>query len=192
MADTSLIDHFFSLKYSMAMEVTRADNGVNTLDDNMNEYVDIISFNQYVGWYRNTLEEARTMKWVIPYDKPVIISEFGGGAQAGLHGDVNARFTEEYQEELYIRNLEMLDKMGVDAAIRDNTLFVEGHSLAQRLLTGTLLKGGRYSSHHDHRMVMALKVAELGADGPFEIDDTECVSKSFPTFFELFDRLQTK
>lgn len=96
---------------SMAMEVTRADNGVNTLDDNMNEYVDIISFNQYVGWYRNTLEEARTMKWVIPYDKPVIISEFGGGAQAGLHGEVNARFTEEYQEELYIRNLEMLDKI---------------------------------------------------------------------------------
>lgn len=88
--------------------------------------------------------------------------------------------------------LEMLDKMGVDAAIKDNTLFVEGHSLAQRLLTGTLLKGGRYSSHHDHRMVMALKVAELGADGPFEIDDTECVSKSFPTFLELFDRLQTK
>lgn len=97
--------------YDIVLRYEDSDNGVNTLDDNMNEYVDIISFNQYVGWYRNTLEEARTMKWVIPYDKPVIISEFGGGAQAGLHGEVNARFTEEYQEELYIRNFEMLDKI---------------------------------------------------------------------------------
>ena len=38
-------------------------------------------------------------------------------------------------------------------------------------------------------MVMALKVAELGADGPIVIDDIECVSKSFPTFMELFGKL---
>ena len=29
---------------------------------------------------------------------------------------------------------------------------------------------------------LALKVAELGADGPIEIDDEECVAKSFPAF----------
>lgn len=96
---------------SMAMEVTQAENGVNTLKDNMNEFVDVVSFNQYVGWYRNSNEEARTMVWKIPYNKPVIISEFGGGAQAGNHGSREARFTEEYQEELYIRNLEMLNKI---------------------------------------------------------------------------------
>ncbi|MDR1272958.1 MAG: beta galactosidase jelly roll domain-containing protein [Odoribacteraceae bacterium] len=96
---------------SMAMEVASDRNGVNTLDDNMNEQVDVISFNQYVGWYRATNEAARSMRWVIPYDKPVIISEFGGGALQGLHGDKTQRWTEEYQEELYRANLEMLDKI---------------------------------------------------------------------------------
>ena len=50
-----------------------------------------------------------------------------------------------------------------------------------------LLKGGAYTSHHDHRMVMALKVASLGADSPITIDDEACVAKSFPQFNELFD-----
>ncbi|MFT4223078.1 glycoside hydrolase family 2 protein [Dysgonomonas sp.] len=96
---------------SMAMEVTKAPDNMNKLTDNMNEYVDVISFNQYIGWYRASNEEARLMKWDIPYNKPVIISEFGGSAQQGLHGDKTERWTEEYQEELYIRNLEMLDKI---------------------------------------------------------------------------------
>lgn len=96
---------------SMAMEVTTAPGNINKLIDNMNEYVDVISFNQYIGWYRASNESARLMKWEIPYNKPVIISEFGGCAQQGLHGDKTERWTEEYQEELYIRNLEMLDKI---------------------------------------------------------------------------------
>ncbi len=49
-----------------------------------------------------------------------------------------------------------------------------------------LLKGGAYTSHHDHRMVMALKVASLGADSPITIDDEACVAKSFPQFNDLF------
>lgn len=52
-----------------------------------------------------------------------------------------------------------------------------------------LLKGGDYTSHHDHRMVMALKVASLGADGPIVIDDEACVQKSFPSFDEQFDNI---
>ena len=83
--------------------------------------------------------------------------------------------------------LEMLHQMGVTAAIEQDTLLVEGHSLSTRLAGGRLLNGGSYTSGHDHRMVMALKVASLAADGPIIIDDTECVSKSFPTFLQLFD-----
>jgi len=95
---------------SMAMEVTGASNYVNRLSDNMNEYVDVVSFNQYIGWYRN-VNDAAKMKWEIPYEKPVIISEFGGGAKAGLHGDKGQRWTEEFQENLYRENLAMLDKI---------------------------------------------------------------------------------
>lgn len=95
---------------SMAMEVTSASNYKNRLQDNMNEFVDVISFNQYIGWYRD-VNDAPKMEWEIPYDKPVIVSEFGGGARYGLHGDKNERWTEEFQENLYIENLAMLDKI---------------------------------------------------------------------------------
>ena len=85
--------------------------------------------------------------------------------------------------------LEMLTKMGVKASIEKDELIVEGHTLVQRLLGGTLLKGGAYTSHHDHRMVMALKVASLGADSPITIDDEACVAKSFPQFHDIFAAL---
>ncbi len=95
---------------SMAMEVTGASNYVNRLHDNMNQYVDVVSFNQYIGWYRD-VNDAPKMRWEIPYDKPVIISEFGGGAKAGYHGDKEQRWTEEFQENLYRENLAMLEKI---------------------------------------------------------------------------------
>ena len=97
--------------------------------------------------------------------------------------------------------LEMLTQMGVQARVEKDELVVEGYTLAQRLLgssiksgmTGVaLLKGGAYTSHHDHRMVMALKVASLGADSPITIDDEACVAKSFPHFNELFGKLICK
>ena len=94
--------------------------------------------------------------------------------------------------------VDMLTQMGVKTVIEGDELVVEGHSLAQRLMNNAasvegvavsgpgLLKGGEFTSHHDHRMVMALKVASLGADSPIVIDDEECVSKSFPQFLEMF------
>ena len=68
----------------------------------------------------------------------------------------------------------------------------DGHEEGQRtsdLRVPGLLKGGQYTSHHDHRMVMALKVASLGADGPIIIDDEDCVAKSFPLFESQFSQL---
>ena len=98
--------------------------------------------------------------------------------------------------------VEMLTQMGVKAYVEGDELMVEGHSLAQRLLAHKacvascspasqpgLLKGGKYTSHHDHRMVMALKVASLGADSPIVIDDETCVEKSFPDFLDMFSRI---
>jgi beta-glucuronidase len=95
---------------SMAMEVTGASNYVNRLNDNMHEYVDVVSFNQYIGWYRD-VNDAPKMRWEIPYNKPVIVSEFGGGAKYGYHGEKNQRWTEEFQENLYRENCAMLDKV---------------------------------------------------------------------------------
>ena len=83
----------------------------------------------------------------------------------------------------------MLLQMGVPVSIEDDEMTVTGMGLTQRLATGQLLKGGHYASHADHRMVMALKVASLGASSPVIIDDVTCVAKSFPHFNELFEKL---
>lgn len=83
--------------------------------------------------------------------------------------------------------LEMLSGLGVKAGITGDDLHIEGETLTSRLLNGRLLKGGNFTSRGDHRMAMALKIASIGADGPIVIDDTACVAKSFPGFWEMFD-----
>ena len=84
---------------------------------------------------------------------------------------------------------EMLLQMGVPVQIEEDEMVITGMGLTQRILEGKLLHGGSFRSHADHRMVMALKVAALGAESPVEIDDMTCVAKSFPTFHEIFDKL---
>lgn len=78
--------------------------------------------------------------------------------------------------------VQMLQAMGVDVSIEGDILAIAGEALSSRILRGHLLHGGQFTSRHDHRMVMALKVAQLGADSPVIIDDEDCVSKSFPGF----------
>ena len=119
---------------SMAMEVLSASNYHNKLQDNMNQYVDVISFNQYIGWYRD-VNDAPRMTWEIPYDKPVIVSEFGGGARYGLHGEANQRWTEEFQENLYKENVAMLDK--IDGLAGTTPWILKDFRSPRRVLVGT-------------------------------------------------------
>ena len=118
---------------SMAMEVTGASNYVNRLNDNMNKYVDVVSFNQYIGWYRD-VNDAPKMRWEIPYNKPVIISEFGGGAKYGYHGEKNQRWTEEFQENLYRENLAMIDK--IEGLAGTTPWILKDFRSPRRVLTG--------------------------------------------------------
>ena len=83
--------------------------------------------------------------------------------------------------------LEMLSGLGVRASISGDEMHIFGETLTSRLLNGRLLNGGSFTSRGDHRMAMALKIASLGASGPIAIDDTACVAKSFPGFWEMFD-----
>lgn len=85
--------------------------GINIVDDKMGAYLDIVAFNQYTGWYGGSLENAPDAKWEINFNKPVVVSEFGGGALQGLHGNRDERWTEEYQEYLYQQNLKMIEKI---------------------------------------------------------------------------------
>ena len=56
-------------------------------------------------------EGADTTVWHIGYQKPLIVSEFGGDAKAGLHGPATQRWTEEYQASIFTHQLSMLARI---------------------------------------------------------------------------------
>jgi len=80
-----------------------------TIDDPLGKALDVIGFNEYIGWYEQHPESADITDWRVAYQKPMIVSEFGGAAKAGLHGGPNDRWTEEYQEKIYRHQFGMLN-----------------------------------------------------------------------------------
>ena len=72
-----------------------------------------------------------------------------------------------------------LRKMGADITETENGLRIRGSPL----------QGADVESYNDHRMVMSLAVAALGANGETQIGPVECVSKTFPTFMRDFNVL---
>jgi len=79
------------------------------IDDPLGKALDVIGFNEYIGWYEGKPEDADGIEWKVSYDKPLIVSEFGGGAKSGLHGPETQRWTEEYQASIFRHQLVMLN-----------------------------------------------------------------------------------
>ena len=48
------------------------------------------------------------------------------------------------------------------------------------------LNGGEVDSFNDHRIAMSMAVAATRCTSPLKINGAECVSKSYPDFFEVF------
>jgi len=114
----------------------RKYDGPNTRveDDPLGEFLDVLGVNEYVGWYDGPPEDADRLEWKIVYPKPVIVSEFGAETPFGSHGDVAARWTEEYQADLYRRQFGMLRRMPSLAGMTP-WLLMDFHS-ARRFLPG--------------------------------------------------------
>lgn len=87
------------------------DHSIRVVSDPFADVVDVLSINEYIGWYDGLPEKCRKVSWKIDPSKPLLISEFGGGAKYGFHGDPLTRWSEEYQEYLYKETLQMIDKI---------------------------------------------------------------------------------
>ena len=98
---------------SSALEVYHPKDRPNVvvLDDPLAKYLDIYGCNEYYGWYTGLPEAADNVTWEMPSTKPLVITEFGGGALYNYHGTKSTRWTEEYQEDVYKHNLGMLKKI---------------------------------------------------------------------------------
>jgi 3-phosphoshikimate 1-carboxyvinyltransferase len=77
---------------------------------------------------------------------------------------------------------EELSKLGADIAELPDGLVIRG---------GRGLQGGAVDGHGDHRVVMALAVAALGADGPVSITGAQAADVTYPGFLRLLQNNQT-
>ena len=74
-------------------------------------------------------------------------------------------------------------KLGIDIDIdTDNVMKVHGGKIHAAEVDG----------HSDHRIAMSLAVSALRSDGEVTIKGAECVSKSYPHFFEDLESLRVK
>lgn len=103
------------LSAAMEQHAKPGVTNVSVVEDPLANVVDVVAFNEYVGWYDGLPDKCARMSWEIPYNKPLFISEFGGDAKYGYHGDQSQRWTEEFQANLYRQTLPMLDRIpGLD------------------------------------------------------------------------------
>ena len=91
--------------------LVRSDGSTKVVDDSLGQALDVIGTNEYIGWYEQKPESADQTTWRIDYRKPLLMSEFGGDARAGLHGREDERWTEEYQASIYRHQLGMLNRI---------------------------------------------------------------------------------
>ncbi|TBW30236.1 glycoside hydrolase family 2 protein [Gramella sp. KN1008] len=95
---------------SAALEVHR-ENGRNIINDPLGESIDIVSVNEYLGWYGGLPSAKENSTWEVTYNKPLFFSETGAGAKAGYHGDRNQRWTEEFQAWYFKETIKMMKRM---------------------------------------------------------------------------------
>ncbi|RKR84576.1 beta-glucuronidase [Mucilaginibacter gracilis] len=97
---------------SAALEVNYgALKNQNMVDDPLGEFVDLVAFNEYLGWYGGLPDKCRTTNWGTPYNKPMFISETGAEGKSGFHADSLTRFSEEFQEWYFKEQIDMLKRM---------------------------------------------------------------------------------
>lgn len=85
--------------------------GVQTVEDPLGAFTDIVAVNQYIGWYGGLPDNSRKVSWATKYDKPLFFSETGSEGFSGFHADSLTRFSEEFQEWYYKEQVGMFKRM---------------------------------------------------------------------------------
>jgi beta-glucuronidase len=83
-----------------------------TITDPFAKESNIVSVNEYIGWYGSLADRIGKMKWDLRvHNKPFFVSEFGSGAKFNMPGDSLTLWSEEYQDWMYREIFKMLDKI---------------------------------------------------------------------------------
>ena len=81
--------------------------------------VDVLMLNRYHGWYSNSGQldvivpslVRDVTSWHAKYKKPILVSEYGCDAVAGLHSDPPITFSEEYQSAYLREHFDAFDEL---------------------------------------------------------------------------------
>jgi beta-glucuronidase len=89
------------------------ETGRFTMNDPFHEELDVVAVNKYMGWYHPWPVTPDKAVWDVARGKPLIVSEFGGEALYGQHGnaDTASSWSEDYQVTLYKNNLRMFENI---------------------------------------------------------------------------------
>jgi beta-glucuronidase len=96
---------------SAALQVHRSEGSTRILDDPLGADLDVLGCNEYIGWYEGNIDDIDKATYTTPYNKPLVMSEFGAAAVYGMHGDPGTRFTEEMQAAIFEHQTKMLDRI---------------------------------------------------------------------------------
>jgi beta-glucuronidase len=81
------------------------------IEDRLADHLDVMGINEYFGWYNPHFDDLVTLFENSRSDKPVVITECGADAPSGEHGTKDQMWTEEYQENVYIQQVETMRKI---------------------------------------------------------------------------------
>jgi len=91
--------------------VTDSKPNHKTLTDKVIDVLDLLSFNQYVGWFGGTPEICDQTEWEFDVQKPLLMTEFGAASPFDRHGDPTETYTEEHQKSYYEHTLGMIKRI---------------------------------------------------------------------------------
>lgn len=113
---------------------------------------------------------------------PLVLLALRACGECCIYGLDRLKNKESNRARTFVKEFRAL---GADMFVVDGALYIEGNE-------HLMLRGGKCSSHGDHRLAMALEIASLISENPVEIDDIGCIAKSFPGFMDTLDKLKKK
>ena len=151
------------------VNVIRNFGGNITVDDN--------EIRCFGGELKGTEIDASDIPDLVPII--AVLAAFAKGKTV-IKGAERLRYKESDRIESVVQNLKFL---GAQVQETTDGMIING---------GKKLNSAKLKGFNDHRIVMAFSVAGLYIDGAVEIDDAESINKSYPSFFEDYNRLGGK
>lgn len=144
---------------------------------------------QIIGLQDDSLQGDRVCKEILATDGPIdlsaadipdlvpILSVAAAAKKGGTFKDISRLRLKE--SDRVASTIAMLSALGIQVEADDHMLKV----------THGVFTGGIIHSQNDHRIAMSAAIAATVASGPVTIIGAECVSKSYPQFWEVYKAL---